>query len=242
MDKDIIRTSTVFYESFVASTRDLPGDDFKRAWLALFDYAFYGEEPGELDPLLTMFYKMAKPNLDRNFQNRENGLNGGRPKKPSVSDKKPKSKSVSDKKPMVMMPETEHIFDEDVDVDVDEAVDGDVVVDVSASSVETDNNTLAHALRPSPVKIISAFDAKDYSLADGELQRFAKYNDDHGWKMPLDDAVDAWIANARKEKPASKPKNKFTDIEQHDYKHDVIEMAHLQKQMALPPMEGRNDA
>ena len=86
MDKDIIRTSTVFYESFVASTRDLPGDDFKRAWLALFDYAFYGEEPGELDPLLTMFYKMAKPNLDRNFQNRENGLNGGRPKKPSVSD------------------------------------------------------------------------------------------------------------------------------------------------------------
>ena len=129
--------------------------------------------------------------------------------------------------------------------DVDEAVDGDVVVDVSASSVETDNNTLAHALRPSDTTIIKAFDAQDYGLEFGELKRFKELNDSLGWKKPLEVAVERWIANAKKEKPskpASKPKNKFTDIEQHAYNHDAIEMALLQKQMDLPPMEGRSDA
>ena len=241
MSKQIVRSSTVFYESFVASTRDLPGDDFKEAWLAVFDYAFYDEEPGEMDPLKTMFFKMAKPNLDRNIQNRENGLNGGRPKKPSVSDEKPKSKSVSDKKPRVTKQKTEHIYDVDEDVDVDVAVDedGDVVVDVSASSVEIDTTTDSAPTEfgtiPTTVEIIKAFDAEEYELADGELNRFIKYNREHKWKMGLQEAVKQWIANDKKGK-----KIKFNFDQRDDYDLNAIEMAHLQKQMDLPPMEGRD--
>lgn len=229
MDNEIVRSSTVFYESFVASTKDLPADEFKEAWMTIFNYAFYDEEPGELSPLLTMFYRMAKPNIDRNIQNRENGTNGGRPKKPPVTDEKPKKKSVSDKKPPVMNQKTEHIYDEDVDVDEDVSVDADVVVDVESPAAATTDNTHS-TQRPSPVSIIMAFDAKKYTLADGELKRFVKLNEDLGWKKPLDEAADLWIANAKK---AKKPKGSFYNFDQHEK-----DMEEEERMLLLANMEG----
>lgn len=240
----------MFYISFFEASEELDDKTCREVYRAICRYAFFGEEPDGLSLAASIFFKMAKPNIDNAIRLRENGAAGGRPKKPKVMKSETngyenKNQRLSDEKPMVTDAETNPIYDVDVDVDKDVDADVDVDVDVELPPAATTDNTLAHALRPSDTTIIKAFDAQDYGLEFGELKRFKELNDSLGWKKPLEVAVERWIANAKKEKPskpASKPKNKFTDIEQHDYDHDTIEGVLLRKQMDLPPMEGRNDA
>ena len=72
-------TSFVFYESFRDASRNL--DDATRLALyeAIMDYALYGEEPDEGNPVAAAMFKLVRPVLDTNAKRRENGKNGGRP-------------------------------------------------------------------------------------------------------------------------------------------------------------------
>ena len=244
MDKEIVRNSMVFFESFYSSAEELPDDQFRLAWKAICEYAFYDIEPEDMPLPVKIFFKLVKPNIDSIIKQRAAGQSGGRPKKPRVMESKTpgyenKNPGLSNQKPRVTKSETSPIYDVDVDVDKDVDVDGDVdvVVDVDAPEATTDN-TLAHSNRPAPVKIIMAFDKREYELADGELKRFCEYNDELGWKKPLEEAVDRWIANAKppKAKP-KKAKNHFNDFEQHDYDFAKIDDALIQKQAAMPVEE-----
>lgn len=81
------RPSTVFYEQWYKTIKDLPTKERDKAYKYIFEYAFYGIEP-ERDKSPSMSYVifgMAKPNID-SAQKRydaatENGQKGGRPKK-----------------------------------------------------------------------------------------------------------------------------------------------------------------
>ena len=220
------RGSAVFYESFYDSTKDLDDKTFREAWTALLEYAFYDEEPENISAISSMFFKMAKPNIDKAVQLRENGKGGGRPKKPLVSDEKPmvssKKPMVIDEKPMVTNPKTKHIYDVDVDEDVD--VDKDVDVDVdSESEAETDyNNT--HI--PTMAEIRAENERCGYGLSEDSLTAFVRYNREHGWKMPLPKALSKWNEHERGDPKQKRKTNKFQNFPiNHDndkYRDEII--------------------
>lgn len=79
-----------------------------------------------------------------------------------------------------------------------------------------------------------AFSSRKYKPEPGEIQRFIEYNEGLGWKKPMGDAVDIWIANAKKKK---QPANKFINFDQHDYDDAAIEAALLRKQLETPVEE-----
>lgn len=84
------RSSTVFYEQWYKTIKNLPPKERDKAYKYIFEYAFYGIEPerhaGDKTPSMSyVIFGMAKPNID-SAQKRydaatENGQKGGRPKK-----------------------------------------------------------------------------------------------------------------------------------------------------------------
>lgn len=109
----------------------------------------------------------------------------------------------------------------------------------------TDNTTLTPISETEPTEygripltteIALAFAKANYKPGPGEMERFVKYNRERKWKMPLEESVPRWIANEKKKE------KKRVNFDQHEYDFNEIDMALLQKQMDLPPMEGRNDA
>ena len=225
------RGSAVFYESFYDSTKDLDDKTFREAWTAIMKYAFYDEEPEGISPISAMFFKMAKPNIDKAIQLRENGKGGGRPKKPLVLDEKPKKSLVSDKKPMVSGAKTKHIYDVDVDVDKDVDIDADVDVDVDVSGSDTHNTESVSTTtnKPSPVEIAVESQTEGYGLDSGSLKAFYEYNDERDWKMDWKTALKKWAA--REHPPEQKQaRNKFNNFERN---HDNDELAKKIIQMQL---------
>ncbi len=73
----------VFYASFAEALEDLPAEDFKECITILSNYALKGEEPEQMSPFAKIFFKMAKPQIDANTKRRNDGTQGGRPKKTS---------------------------------------------------------------------------------------------------------------------------------------------------------------
>lgn len=257
MDKQIVNSSMVFYESFYDAASDLSDEGFREVWSAICEYAFYGIQPEGLSAVAKALFKVMKPNIDNIVKQREAGQNGGRPKKPRVMESKTpgyesKNPGLSDAKPRVTKSKTLPIYDVDVDVDVDKDVDvdGDVVVDVDEHGFDavqktTDNTTLTPISETEPTEygripltteIALAFAKANYKPGPGEMERFVKYNRERKWKMPLEESVPRWIANEKKKE------KKRVNFDQHEYDFNEIDMALLQKQMDLPPMEGRNDA
>lgn len=100
---------TVIYLSFVEAIRTLPKKYQFDALEAVVVYGATGEEPdlGRFPPAMSAIWTLIKPQVDANNRRRQNGANGGRPKKddgeklkkPMVTDAettvKPKRKSKS---------------------------------------------------------------------------------------------------------------------------------------------------
>ena len=256
MDKEIVRNSMVFFESFYSSAEELPDDQFRLAWKAICEYAFYDIEPEDMPLPVKIFFKLVKPNIDSIIKQRAAGQSGGRPKKPRVMESKTpgyetKNPGLSNQKPRVTKSETSPIYDVDVDVEVEQDidVDGDVVVDVDVESpaaatphkttaltqFETDTQTTTeYGVIPTMGEIALAFAKANYKPAAEEVNRFVEYNRKRKWKMPLEESVPRWIANEKKKE------KKRVNFDQHEYDFNEIDRALLQKQMDLPPMEGRD--
>lgn len=93
-DTSGVRKSTVFYEQWYKTIKNLPPREREKAYKYIFDYAFYGIEPEDKTGDKTkrdkttmsyVVYSMAKPNIDsakkRYDMATESGQKGGRPKK-----------------------------------------------------------------------------------------------------------------------------------------------------------------
>lgn len=80
--------SYVFYRSFHEALEILSDEQFGHFMRMLNEYALNGVEPTIEDPFMAMAFKLIKPQIDANFQRKENGRKGavygklgGRPKK-----------------------------------------------------------------------------------------------------------------------------------------------------------------
>ena len=224
---DPLRNSTVFYESFYDATKDLPPEMFKEAWTALFRYAFYGIDPGELDPIVGMFYKMAKPLIDKAAQAREWGSSGGRPKKRGVSETE---RGVLKEKRGVSESEKAPIYDVDVDVDEDKDVDVDVDVDRQTASGKSGSHT------PSFKEVADEVAEQGYRIS---AVKFFDYYEKQGWKTNEGDPIrnwktmlKVWDMKEKNESPAAAVKkksgNRWNNFDQRDYSKEDLEMQLLE--------------
>ncbi len=69
--------SFVFYKSFGNALKKIPAESYKECMQALIDYAIDGVEPESDDPFVSMFFELARPQVDANERRREAGGKGG---------------------------------------------------------------------------------------------------------------------------------------------------------------------
>ena len=69
----------VFYASFYQAVSVLPEEERLAAYDMICRYALTGDEPERITGAAYAVYLMAKPQIDKNRQRRENGAKGGRP-------------------------------------------------------------------------------------------------------------------------------------------------------------------
>ena len=197
----------VFYESFYSSADELDDHEFRMAWKAICEYAFYGIEPENLPTAIKIFFKLIRPNIDKVIQAREGGQSGGRPKKPKVSEVKTlgfegKNPRLLDEKPKVMNSKTSSIYDVDVDVDVDVDKDIDVDVDVEAAAEPKPKYNTTNIPRMTEISFESH--KGGYNLSIESMQRFVEYNRAKGWKMDWKEALKKWYENEKAKPPEKK--------------------------------------
>ena len=73
--------SFVMYRSFHEALKELTREQYGNVMYAINEYALNGIEPEELTGIEKAIFLMAKPQLDANRKRRENGAQGGRPRK-----------------------------------------------------------------------------------------------------------------------------------------------------------------
>lgn len=221
------RGSAIFYESFYDSTKDLDDQTFRESWTALLEYAFYGKNPEGISPISAMFFKMAKPVIDKATQAKEWGSTGGRPKKGGFKTQKG---GFEDKKGGFLN-EKAPIYDVDVDVDkdVDKDVDVDVDVDVESAAPEGEQTTTHTDTpsettgRPSNLDVLGEIVSKGYRLEGASIKAFMDYNDDRGWKMDWRLALKRWADREQTEQPKQNKAGKFANFPQrNDPQHKAL--------------------
>lgn len=214
MDKEIQRSSMVFYESFYDSTKDLSPEEFKEAWTALCDYAFYDQDPDKMSPIVAMFFKMARPNIDKVIELRDRGSSGGA-KKPVVKKSRSSGSEVSkqcleDKKPVVKNQTSSPIYDEDY-----KTIDEDVDVDVDRQTIDEDQEAEAdggqsgQSVTPTYEDVVKECREQKYPAAIAS--KFFMHYDKSSWTTndgePVRDwkkMLGIWVNNEKEEKPPNK--------------------------------------
>jgi len=78
-------SSFIFYASFHEATKELNDAEYGALMRAINEYALNAVMP-ELKGVLKMAFLLIKPQIDANMERRENGKNGGRPKKETPKD------------------------------------------------------------------------------------------------------------------------------------------------------------
>ena len=98
--------SFVMYRSFHEALKELTREQYGNVMYAINEYALNGTEPTTLNGIEKAIFLMAKPQLDANRQRRENGAQGGRPRK--ENEKPMVNKIDENKKPNVNANENEN--------------------------------------------------------------------------------------------------------------------------------------
>lgn len=80
-----MRDGFIFYSSFYDALADLDDSDRLACYDAICTYAITGKEP-EGRGVVSLVFKLVRPQIDANNERRENGKLGGRPKKAEVSE------------------------------------------------------------------------------------------------------------------------------------------------------------
>lgn len=91
------KESFVFYKSFYDAIKELDEKCKSTIYLAIFEYAFYGNEI-KLDGVCKAIFLLIKPQIDANKLRYENGKKGGRPKKEETNDFENKNQRLSEEK------------------------------------------------------------------------------------------------------------------------------------------------
>lgn len=87
-----MRDSFIFYRSFFETIKKIPKKDRLQLVEAICDYALNDIDPESLSGTGDAVFTLLKPQLDANTRKYENGLKGGRPKKPNKNQTETKPK------------------------------------------------------------------------------------------------------------------------------------------------------
>lgn len=85
------RDSFIFYRSFYESLQELPDKERLQVFDGIINYALDDKEP-EGSGIVKALFVAFRPQLDANNRKYENGLKGGRPKKPNHNQNETKAK------------------------------------------------------------------------------------------------------------------------------------------------------
>lgn len=178
-----MRDSFVFYRSFYEAMHDLSDEDKGKCFETLANYAINGVEPDDMEPVVRLFFVMAKPQIDKNNQRFENGKNGGRPNNQTETKQKPKNN------------QTETKLEPNVNVNVNVLKEKDTLKSIQKEKTQN--------FKKPTVEEIDTYCRESKHYVD--VGRFYDFYESKGWKVgksPMKDwraAVRNW---ARSETPA----------------------------------------
>lgn len=186
------RDSFVFYKSFYEALQNVPKKYRSEVYDAVFEYAFEAREPS-LSGVSRALWELIRPQLDASQKRYENakkgaeyGKLGGRPKKKEEKEKPLKGY------------ENETL---NVNVNVNENVNDNENVNVSGLDSETQTHTHSSSNRPTNPQIAEAVIRGGYAMSADSVQRFIDYNNEHGWKLGLEEALKRWNERELTRKP-----------------------------------------
>ncbi len=90
--------SVVFYRGFYEAIKVQPRDVQVEAYTAIMEYGLNGVEIGNLKPIASSLFAIAKPIIKANIARRNNGKKGGAPKGNINARKQPKNNQETTKK------------------------------------------------------------------------------------------------------------------------------------------------
>ena len=202
----------LFYGSFYDALRRLPTPELRdQAYTAICRYALYGEEPGELEPMVEVIFVLARPQIDANTRRRVNGGKGGR-------------------KPMVSESENQWLAEAETDGSANgkpkEKVKEKVKVKETTSN-EVVKKSAPRFTPPTREQVAEYILSAGYSV---DADRFVDFYESKGWmvgKNPMKDwkaAVRNWSRSQRQEETAKAQRQektaeatKFSNFPQRDY-------------------------
>lgn len=219
------RESFVFYRSFYEALQNVPKKNRTEVYEAVFTYVFEAQEP-PVKGVTRALWELIRPQLDasqKRYDNAKKGAEygklGGRPKKKEEKTKPLKGYET-----------------ETLNVNVNENVNDNENVNVNVNASGSDGDTQhtecdndSQTNRPSNIEIARTILEEGYAMDSNSIKRFVEYNEQHGWKMELKEALKRW--NEHEKPPDRKPKqNRFQNFERN---HDNDELAKKIIQMQI---------
>ena len=202
-----MRDSIVFYESWYRAINALPAKEKLKAYEAVLRYALYDEEP-EIQTAAAAVYIMAKPIVDKNNINYENGKRGGR---------KAKSREVTETEPNANRTETES---EPKQNRTQTEAEPYVNVNVNVNDNKKKSTKESRFVPPSVQQV------KDYCRERGNAvnpEQFVDFYQSKNWMVGSNKMRD-WRAAVRTwEKRDRASPNAFSRIESNSYDFDDLE-------------------
>ena len=205
-----------------------------------------GEDLPDMDPLTDMCFGFISDDMQRNNEKyeetvekrREAGRKGGLATQANRANATFASFASNDASKQnfkqIEANQANQADKDNVKVNVKENVNESENVDVgeyvpaSPADDTTTDNTPAHMENssseyseiPTTAQIAFEFAKHKYKPEPSEMERFTRYNREHKWKLPLEEAVTRWIANEKKKdkKTASR-----VNFDQHDKDMDEEE-------------------
>ena len=178
------RDSFVFYKSFYKAIYKLKPEDQSLCLKALCDYCFNKEEPKDDNSIVSMFFELVKPQIDKNNQRYENGKKGGRPK--------PNNNQTITKPNQVITKLNQTI----TKVKPNDNVNDNVNVNVN-DNVNVNTNRVPKAQFRKPTKQEITDFAIENKLKLDAIDDFVDYYEGNGWKIGRNPMKD-WKATFRR--------------------------------------------
>ena len=197
-----------FFGSYYEALKKMNDEDRLQAFDALCRYAIEGEESEDLSSVAEMFMILVKPNVDSNIRAREGAKNGGRPKKPEVSQTEKPGVSESEK-PEVLENENPGFPEAENRIGVGEGIGVGIGVGIGdregvvEGEVQGEGTKRKRFTPPTPEEV------RDYCLQNGygvDPDRFVDFYTSKGWKVGSSPMKDwkAAVRNWAKKEPVAR--------------------------------------
>lgn len=211
------------FESYYEAAKDLPPEEFKQFFTAIFERAFFGIEP-ELDGIVKMMYSLVKPNLEKSLELSEiraaAGSKGGAPKGNTNAVKQPKTSKNNQKQPKNKQKQADKDKEKDKEKDKDKEIEKETPTESRKRVADA-----PRFVKPTVAEVSAYCQERGNGI---NPESFIDFYESKGWKIgsnPMKDwkaAVRTW-EQRRKADRASPARNSFNSFPQNSYNMSELE-------------------